>query len=254
MTDLRMAGMDAGPGTDPGALGFYVTTWVVMMAAMMFPSIAPMVLMYVGLQRGRREQGLSAPVGATASFVAGYLLLWAAAGLVGYAILKLGRDLDGGFFAWDRAGRWASVAVLLAAAAYEFTPLKAACLTRCRGPLGFLVSEWRDGRVGALRMGLVHGGWCIGCCWALMAALFALGVMSLAWMIVVAILIAVEKMLPWRGAATAGVAAILVGLAIGVAAAPGRVPGLTVPSDHHGMSKDRMSGHGMGMDRMTGKP
>src|SRR5437879_4255751 len=90
MTDLRMAGMDAGPGTDPGALGFYVTTWVVMMAAMMFPSIAPMVLMYVGLQRGRRERDLSAPVGATASFVAGYLLLWAAAGLTGYALLQVG--------------------------------------------------------------------------------------------------------------------------------------------------------------------
>jgi predicted metal-binding membrane protein len=254
MTDLRMGGMDAGPGTDPGALGFYVTTWVVMMAAMMFPSIAPMVLMYVGLQRGRRERGLSAPVGATAGFVSGYLVVWTAVGLVGYAVLTLGRELDGGFFAWDRAGRWASVAVLLVAAAYEFTPLKAACLTRCRGPLGFLVSEWRDGRLGALRMGIVHGGWCIGCCWALMAALFALGAMSLAWMIVIAILIAVEKMLPWRGAATVGVAAVLVGLAIGVAAAPGHVPGLTVPSNHHGMGMDRMSGHGMGMDRMNGKP
>src|SRR5438552_17350707 len=103
MTDLRMAGMDAGPGTDPGALGFYVTTWVVMMAAMMFPSIAPMVLMYVGLQRGPRRRRLSAPAGATACFVAGYLLLWAVAGLVGYAVLKLGRDVDGGLFAWDRA-------------------------------------------------------------------------------------------------------------------------------------------------------
>ena len=105
MTDVRMAGMDAGPGTDPGALAFYVTTWTVMMAAMMFPSIAPMVLMYVGLQRGRRERGLSAPVGATASFVSGYLVIWAAAGLVGYLVLTLGRELDGGFFAWDRAGR-----------------------------------------------------------------------------------------------------------------------------------------------------
>ena len=241
MTDLRMGGMDAGPGTDPGALGFYVTTWVVMMAAMMFPSIAPMVLMYVGLQRGRRERGMSAPVGATASFVAGYLVLWGAAGLAGYAVLKLGRNLDGGLFAWNRAGRWASVAVLLAAAAYEFTPLKAACLSRCRSPLGFLVSEWRDGRAGALRMGIVHGGWCVGCCWALMAALFALGAMSLAWMIVIAILIAVEKLLPWRGAATAGVAAILVGLAIGVAAAPAHVPGLTVPAHHHGMGMNGMS-------------
>jgi membrane protein implicated in regulation of membrane protease activity len=86
-----------------------------------------------------------------------------------------------------------------------------------------------------------------------MAALFALGAMSLAWMIVVAILIAVEKMLPWRAAATVGVAAILVGLAIGVAAAPGRVPGLTVPSDHHGMGMDRMNGQGKSMDRMNGQ-
>ena len=249
MTDLRMAGMDAGPGTDPGALGFYVTTWVVMMAAMMFPSIAPMVLMYVGLQRGRRERGMPAPVGATASFVGGYLLVWAAAGLVGYAVLKLGRDLDGGLLAWNRAGRWAAVGVLLAAAAYEFTPLKAACLTRCRGPLGFLVSQWRDGRGGALRMGAVHGGWCIGCCWALMAALFALGAMSLVWMILIAALIAVEKMLPWRGAATAGVAAVLLGLAIGLAAAPERVPGLTIPAHRDGMGMNGM-GHG---NRMSPK-
>jgi predicted metal-binding membrane protein len=217
-----------------------------MMAAMMFPSIAPMVLVYVGLQRGRRERGMPAPAGATACFVAGYLLLWAAAGLVGYAILKLGRELDGGLFAWDRAGRWAAVGVLLMAAAYEFTPLKEACLRRCRGPVGFLVSEWRDGRGGALRMGIVHGGWCVGCCWALMAALFALGAMSLAWMIVIAVLIAVEKMLPWRAAATTGVAAILVGLAIGVAAAPGHVPGLTIPAGRDGMRMDGMSqGHRM---------
>jgi predicted metal-binding membrane protein len=244
-TDLRMAGMDAGPGTDPGALGFYVTTWVVMMAAMMFPSIAPMVLMYVGLQRGRRAKGLTAPVGATAFFVAGYLLLWGLVGLVGYAVLELGRELDGGFFAWDRAGKWATAGVLAVAAVYEFTPLKHACLKRCRGPLGFLVSEWRDGRVGALRMGLVHGAWCVGCCWALMAALFALGAMSLFWMIVVALLIAVEKLLPWRGAATAGVAAVLAALAIGVAAVPADVPGLTVPSgksmmDLKGMDKPAM--------------
>jgi len=241
-TDLRMAGMDAGPGTDPGALGFYVTTWVVMMAAMMFPSIAPMVLMYVGLQRGRRAKSLSAPVGATACFVAGYVLLWGLVGLAGYAVLKLGRELDGGFFAWDRAGRWTAAGVLAAAAVYEFTPLKQACLKRCRGPLGFLLSEWRDGRVGALRMGVVHGAWCVGCCWALMAALFALGAMSLFWMIVVAVLIAVEKLLPWRAAATAGVAAVLAALAIGVAAAPADVPGLTVPSgksmmDMKGMDK-----------------
>jgi predicted metal-binding membrane protein len=241
-TDLRMGGMDAGPASDPGTFGFYVSTWVVMMAAMMFPSIAPMVLMYVALQRGRRAKGMPAPVGATAAFVGGYLLLWTAVGVVAYAVLQLGRELDGGLFAWHNAGRWTVVAVLAVAAAYEFTPLKDACLRRCRGPLGFLMSEWRDGRTGALWMGTVHGAWCVGCCWALMAALFALGAMSLAWMAVIAALIAVEKMLPWRIAATAGVAAVLATLAIWVAVAPDSVPGLTIPSDMHEMMPSGMGG------------
>jgi predicted metal-binding membrane protein len=214
--------MDAGPGTDPGSLGFYVTTWVVMMAAMMFPSIAPMVLMYARLERTRR--------GGIVFFVAGYLLLWGMAGLLGYAALRAGRELAGGFFAWDRAGRWTAAGVLIAAALYEFTPAKYACLGRCRSPMGFLVTGWREGRGGALRMGVAHGGWCLGCCWLLMAGLFALGAMSVPWMIVIAVLIAVEKLLPWRTLATVGVAATLVVLAIGVAAAPAHVPGLTVPS------------------------
>ena len=113
VTDLRMAGMDAGPGTDPGAFGFYVSTWVVMMAAMMFPSIAPMVLMFRNLQRGRRSQGKPVPSGVTGLFVGGYLLAWAGSGLFGYAVLKAGRALDGGLFSWDRAGRWAAATVLL---------------------------------------------------------------------------------------------------------------------------------------------
>jgi predicted metal-binding membrane protein len=224
-TAVRMDGMDAGPGTDPGALGFYVSTWVVMMAAMMFPSTAPMVLTYASLQRERRGQR-----GATTLFAAGYLLLWAAAGLLFYVLLQLGRELDGGFFAWDRAGRWTAAGVLAVAAIYEVTPLKNACLRRCRAPLGFLTTEWRDGRAGAVQMGVIHGAWCLGCCWALMAALFALGAMSIAWMVVIGLLIAVEKLLPWRFAATTGVAVVLAALAIGIAAAPASVPGLTVPS------------------------
>jgi predicted metal-binding membrane protein len=231
VTDLRMAGMDEGPGTDPGAFGFYVTTWVVMMAAMMFPSVAPTVVMYVRLHRGRRAKGLSAPAGAVAAFLAGYLAAWAAAGVAGYGLLKAGRALDGGALAWDEAGRWVVVGVLVAAAAYQLTPLKDACLRRCRGPLSFFMESWREGRLGALRMGLGHGGWCVGCCWALMASLFALGAMSLAWMAVVAALIAVEKLLPWRAAATYGVTGVLVALAVTVAAAPEDVPGLTIPGE-----------------------
>ena len=220
VTDLRMAGMDAGPGTDPGAFGFYISTWVVMMAAMMFPSIAPMVVMFRRLARRQGGSGL---------FVGGYLLAWSAAGLLGYGILKLGRALDGGFFAWDRAGRWTAAAILLGAAAYEFTPLKNVCLTRCRSPLAFLMGSWREGRLGALLMGAEHGGWCLGCCWALMAGLFALGAMSLTWMLVIGALIAAEKLLPWRRTSVVGVAAMLAALAVGVAAAPKSVPALTVP-------------------------
>ena len=107
-TGLRMAGMDAGPGTDPGAFGFYTSTWVVMMAAMMFPAIAPTVLAYRDLQRERRVELSGSSAGSAARFVVGYLGVWVVAGLLGYAALEAGRSLDGGLFAWDRAGRWAA--------------------------------------------------------------------------------------------------------------------------------------------------
>jgi len=236
ITGVRMEGMDAGPGSDLGTLGFYLTSWVVMMAAMMFPSVAPLVAIYAGLQRGRRAKSMSAPAGATSALVAGYLVTWTAAGLGAFGLFEAGRALVGDQLAWDAGGRWVAAGVLLGAAAYEFTPLKNACLTRCRGPLSFILESWRDGRVGALRMGIEHGAWCVGCCWALMAALFALGVMSIAWMVVVALLIAIEKLLPWRRAATAAVASVLVVLAIAVAAAPDRVPALTVPGTGHACS------------------
>src|SRR5919201_908832 len=145
VTIARMRGMDAGPNTDPGSFGFFLGVWVVMMAAMMFPSAAPMVTVYARLQRSRA-----------------------------------------------------------AAAIYQLTPWKERCLTRCRGPLGFVLTSWRDGHLGALRMGALHGAWCLGCCWALMASLFALGVMSLTWMAIVAAIIAVQKMLPWPRVATYG--------------------------------------------------
>jgi predicted metal-binding membrane protein len=228
-TDLRMAGMDAGPGTNPGALGFFISTWVVMMAAMMLPSITPMVLAYRALQHQRRDHGASASPGDTGLLLAGYLAVWAAAGLLGYALLEAGRSLDGGLFAWDRAGRFAATGVLVAAALYQLTSSKSACLSRCRSRRALLLNGWRDGRDGALRMGIEHGAWCLGCCWALMAALFALGAMSVAWMVLISALIAAERLLPWRALTTTGVASLLAAVAIGVAAAPARVPMLTIP-------------------------
>ena len=121
ITGEQMDGMDAGPGTDPGALGFFVGVWVVMMAAMMFPSIAPMVLMHVRIQEGRRERGEAGVAGATALFVAGYLLAWAAAGLIGYGIFQLGKAATGDLFSWANAGPYLAGAIVLAAAVYQIT-------------------------------------------------------------------------------------------------------------------------------------
>jgi predicted metal-binding membrane protein len=238
VTDVRMSGMDMGPGSALGTFAFFLVTWVVMMAAMMFPSTAPMVATFVGIQRGRRRKAMPVSTGATALFVAGYLLTWTAFGLLAYAVVRA----SAGSLSWDDGGRWLAVGVLLAAAAYEATPWKYACLTRCRGPLSFILASWRDGRAGALRMGAEHGAWCVGCCWGLMAALFALGVMSLAWMALVGSLIAVEKLLPWRRTGVAVVSGLLVLLALGIAVSPSDVPGLSVPGTGSGMPMDMPMG------------
>ena len=219
----RMQGMDEGPGTDLGALGWFLGVWVVMMAAMMFPSAAPTIALYGRLARDR-----AAPW----TFAAGYLAMWGALGLVAYGLFELGRSLFGDALAWDEAGRWVAGGTLIVAAAYQFTPVKNACLTKCRTPLGFLMSSWRDGAWGGFTMGARHGAWCAGCCWALMASLFALGVMSLAWMLLIAALIALEKVLPWGRAMTYASAAVLLVLGVLLITAPDAVPGLSVPSDN----------------------
>jgi predicted metal-binding membrane protein len=243
ITDRRMSGMDAGPGTDLGALGFYTSAWVVMMAAMMFPSIAPMVLTYRMVERRRRELPRAVRRGSISLFVAGYLASWTAFGLLAYALFDGVRSLSIGAFSWHRGGPYLAGAVLLAAAVYQLTPAKDACLRRCRSPLQFLTSAWRDGPLGAFRMGVEHGGWCVGCCWGLMAALFALGVMSVSWMILVAGVVAVEKLLPSKTLANRSTAIVLVGLGLGVAFAPRHVPGLTLPDSPAAMRAMRsMSG------------
>jgi predicted metal-binding membrane protein len=246
VTGDRMAGMDAGPGTDLGGLGFWVTTWVVMMAAMMFPSIAPMVVMYARIEEGQRERGQRAEAGATAVFVGGYLLTWAAAGLVGYAIIEAGRALDLGFLAWDSGGPYVAGAVIVASGISQLTPLKDVCLRHCRSPMMFVLTHWKPGRAGALHMGVEHGGWCVGCCWGLMAALFAVGVMSIGWMAFVAALIASEKLLPWKAVANRSIAVLLVALGLGVAFAADDVPGLTLPDSPEAQAA--MENMGMGGD------
>ena len=217
-TDARMRGMDDGPWTALGTFGWFLGAWVVMMAAMMLPSVAPTVALYSRMTKAR------APL-SPLLFTAGYFVVWGSVGALAFVLAAGAGDvLD-----WDRAGRWIAGATLLAAAAYELTPLKYACLRKYRSPLGFLLGAWREGRAGALQMGARHGAWCVGCCWALMASLFALGVMSIAWMAFVAGLIAAEKILPWRRVATYGTAAILLALGVLLLVAPDAIPALTLP-------------------------
>ncbi|HET6683791.1 MAG TPA: DUF2182 domain-containing protein [Gaiella sp.] len=233
-TAREMQEMDGGPWTELGTVAWFLGVWVVMMAAMMFPSVAPTVALYSKLKHTRA-------LGAPLLFASGYLLVWSAVGLLAYALARIGGQLFGDVLAWDSAGRWVAGATLLVAAAYELTPLKDACLGKCRTPLGFLLGSWRDGLSGALQMGARHGAWCVGCCWALMASLFALGVMSVVWMALIAGLIAFEKLIPSRRVATYGTAAVLLVFGVLMLVAPDGIPTLTIPGGGSMSSMNEMS-------------
>ncbi len=226
----RMRGMDAGPGTDLGGLGWFIGIWVTMMAAMMLPSVAPMVLTFarVSKDRASREEASSVP---TWIFLSGYLAAWTAYGLIAYGVFRLVNAAVGGALAWDRAGPYVAGGAILLAGLYQLTPIKDVCLRHCRTPLHFLLHGWHEGRLGALRMGTEHGLYCIGCCWGLMIVLFSLGVMSLVWMAVIAGVIFAEKVLPWGERLSRVIAVAFVALGLWIAISPGSVPGLTDPSD-----------------------
>lgn len=173
--------------------------WAVMMAAMMLPGAAPMLLVFTTVNRRRRSQGppgTPAPLVNTSLFALGYLLVWAAFSLAAAAAqwgLQAAALLSGETLT---VAPWVGAGVLLAAGLYQLTPLKYACLARCQTPLGFLLSEWRDGNRGALVMGLRHGLFCLGCCWVLMGLLFVGGVMNLAWVAAITAFVLIEKLLP----------------------------------------------------------
>jgi predicted metal-binding membrane protein len=222
VTIERMQGMDMGPGTPLGGLGWFAVVWVTMMAAMMLPSLSPMAVAYARTAGG----GQARSIAGTAVYAAGYLLPWAAFGVLAYALVEGVRGLDLGFLAWSRAGRYVAGGVILATALYELTAIKGRCLRRCRDTQ---LLRRRPGARGALGMGIEQGAFCVGCSGALMAALFALGVMSIPWMLVIAALVAIEKLLPWSSLSTGATAAALTVLGLAVVLAPDRVPWLTIP-------------------------
>ncbi|MER8447134.1 DUF2182 domain-containing protein [Mesorhizobium sp. M1066] len=217
MASMAMAGIAADDWSFAGATAF-LAVWTVMMAAMMLPAAAPMIFMVAAAQ-ARREQRVAIP---TWTFVAGYLLVWAAAGLVVYLLVQLGSDVATTLDPPQRS-KWAPLALgatLAVAGLYQFTTLKHICLSHCRSPLAFVAQHWRDGRVGALKMGLRHGLYCFGCCWALFAVLVATGVMSVAWMLLLTLLVFVEKLLPRgrRFEGSLGVALVVLGLVVSLGA------------------------------------
>jgi predicted metal-binding membrane protein len=192
--------------------GLMVVMWWVMMIGMMVPSAAPMILMFATINRRRRER--DQPFVPTAVFAVGYLIAWGAfsvaataaqwgleeAALLSPMMVSTSPVLGGLLF--------------VAAGVYQWTPLKHACLRNCRSPFSFIMTRWRDGRRGALGMGIEHGAYCLGCCWFIMALLFVGGVMNLLWVAAIAAFVFVEKLFPAgdRVARGAGVLMVVAGV------------------------------------------
>lgn len=213
--DMRtsMAGMDramAMPPRGPGELLLLLAMWWIMMAGMMLPSAAPVILTFAKVNRNRRARG--EPYVPTALFATGYLLTWggfSVAATLAQGALERATLLSPMDMMTD--SRLLGGVLFLAAGLYQFTPVKLACLRSCRSPLDFVLNHWRDGPGGALRMGVTHGLYCLGCCWILMLLLFVGGVMNLLWVAGLAAVVLVEKLMP--GPWFAGIAGTLLAAA-----------------------------------------
>ena len=167
-------------------LGPFLGTWTVMMAAMMLPSATPMILLHrLGADGRLRTQLWSA------AFVAGYLVVWASVGIVVW-----GAGMAASAIVMPEQRAIAVAAILILAGVYQFTPLKSTCLRACRTPADFLLTHWHRGLAGQLRLGIEHGLYCLGCCWALMALFVGVGAMSLVWAVGIALIVLIEKIRP----------------------------------------------------------
>jgi predicted metal-binding membrane protein len=186
--------------------------WVTMMAAMMLPAAAPMILLFGTFYRSKRERG--GGFVPTWVFVAGYLAVWAGFGACAWAVSDVGHNLARVYPLLGELGLRVAAAAMIAAGLYQLTPLKERCLSHCRSPLSFVMHHWRPGMGGAWRMGVDHGVYCVGCCWALFVLLVAVGLASLAWMGLITLIVCAEKLLPRRRLVTSVVAASLLGFGL----------------------------------------
>jgi predicted metal-binding membrane protein len=231
-TAWLMGGMDAGPGTPLGGFGWFVGSWVVMMAAMMLPSELRFALVFAQLAyEGPRPTSSTAVH--TWLFLSGYLVSWTGYGVLAYGADWVLRTAAPRVVTWEAYGPVLAGMVIVTAGVYQLSSMKDACLHHCISPASFFVQRWRLGAFGALRMGMEHGLFCIGCCWGLMLVLFMMGVMSLLWMVLLAGVMFAEKVLPWGSHVTRPLAIVLIALGLWVAVAPRTVPFLTQPSAQH---------------------
>jgi predicted metal-binding membrane protein len=221
---LAGSGM-GGAGWSVAGVVVFVVAWAVMMAAMMFPGLAPMLLTVHAIAvRRRGPQGTILP---TAVFVAGYLLVWTAVGALTWVMVHVLGLVASRFDLATRAN-WAPLVLggtMIVAGLYQFTAVKQVCLDHCRSPFIVVMQRWREGHAGALRMGFGHGLYCLGCCWALFTVLVAAGIMSLAWMLALTAIDVAEKTVPsaWRAPRLVGTVFVLLGIAVvtGIIRPPG---------------------------------
>ena len=225
-----VADMDMAMGSLTMGLraSLFLAIWVVMMVAMMFPTAAPMILTFHKVQAGKRQRGEAFV--STWIFVTAYLLMWALSGVAAYAGALVAEAIAARSALSPATATRIGGALLIAAGVYQLTPLKDWCLSKCRTPITFIMTSWRDGAAGALRMGALHGAYCLGCCWLLFVILFPLGIMNIAAMAVITLLIFAEKTLPWGRAAARATAAALITYGSVVVAAPQLLP--TFPAGH----------------------
>ncbi|PBC07120.1 DUF2182 domain-containing protein [Mesorhizobium sp. WSM3859] len=214
----QQTGMDVDMRMDSPTMGMtatlFLAVWLIMMIAMMFPAVAPMILTFHQVQSGKRSRGQAFV--STWLFVAGYMLVWTATGVLAFAGAAGAEMLAAQVGLSAATAARIGGALLMMAGAYQLSPLKDLCLAKCRSPIGFILTSWRDGRWGAVRMGVRHGLFCLGCCWLLFLTLFPLGIMNVAAMAVVTLLVFAEKTFPYgeRIAKVSGVALLVYGAAV----------------------------------------
>lgn len=221
--NMGMAGADLTSGM---SAPLFLTMWVAMMVAMMFPASTPMILAFSRSQTTRRESG--SRYVPTAWFIAPYVAVWFAFGIAAYGVaLLFGAVADDSVWMSQNVPRIAG-GLLIAAGIYQLTPLKRVCLGRCRTPLAFMLTFWRPGRWGAVSMGLRHGLFCLGCCWVLFLVLLPLGVMNIAAMLVIAALVFAEKVMPGGARVATFAAAVLIAYGLLAVVAPEALPTMVV--------------------------